>query len=307
MAAAELSVVVSTLDSPSTLARVLDALERQTVAPAEVLVAIDAAAPDREATLAAIGERPYPLGLAEPTLPGAAANRNAGLRAARSELVLFCDDDAVPDPPVVAEHLAWHERHPGPEVAVLGHVRWADGIRVTPFMRWLDQGVLFDYGRIEGIEAGWGRFYTANVSLRRAFVARVGGFDEERFPYPYEDVEFAYRADRLGLRLLYNRDAVAQHLRAYDLADYERRVRGIARAERQFVRVHPELRPWFYDLYSEAARAAPASGRGRHLIGRIPRSTPLLGERAWASADLYYRQRLAPAFLAAWEEAGEDD
>ncbi len=41
------------------------------------------------------------------------------------------------------------------------------------------------------------------------------------------------------------------------------------------------------------AGGAPRAGPHR----RIPRSTRPLGARAWASADLYYRQRLAPAFL----------
>ena len=47
--------------------------------------------------------------------------------------------------------------------AVLGHVRWAREVRVTPFMHWLDHGVQFDYPAIDGTEAGWGRFYGANV------------------------------------------------------------------------------------------------------------------------------------------------
>jgi hypothetical protein len=35
----------------------------------------------------------------------------------------------------------------------------------------------------------------------------------------------------------------------------------------------------------------------------VPRRTPWLGRRVWASVDLAYKQALAPHFLAAWEEA----
>jgi hypothetical protein len=36
---------------------------------------------------------------------------------------------------------------------------------------------------------------------------------------------------------------------------------------------------------------------------RVPRGTPLLGEWVWENADIFYRQQLAPPFLAAWQDA----
>jgi GT2 family glycosyltransferase len=256
---------------------------------------------------AAIGERPYRVRRLSGEIPGLSANRNAGWRAAEAPLVLFTDNDTIPEPGLVSAHLAWHGREPAPEVAVLGHVRWAREVRVTPFMHWLEHGVQFDYPSIEGLEAGWGRFYGANVSAKREFVGRVGGFDEVRLPYGYEDLDFGYRAHALGLRLLYNRDAIVEHLRAYDLPFFRRRVRRIAFAEHRFVTKHPELDPWFFRMFSHAARQPRGSGRGRHLIRHVTRSTPVLGRRAWESADLYYRQELAPDFLSAWAEAEEED
>jgi GT2 family glycosyltransferase len=302
---ARLSIVIPSFGGYDKLARALDGYARQE-APAdafEVLVAVDRGDPDPTAAEAAIGARPYTVRTVRAEAPGASANRNAGWRAASAALVLFADNDIVPEPRLVAEHLDWHERHPAESVAVLGHVRWADEVKVTPFMRWLDDGIQFDYPNIDGTDAGWGRFYSANVSLKRSFVERVGGFDETHFPYGYEDLDFGYRANELGMTLLYNRRAEAQHLQAYDLAFYEQRVRRIAFAEREFVRLHPDVPPFFFNLYSAAAEGEPASGRGRGLIGWLPRSFPLLGERAWTSADLYYRQRLAPHFLSAWKEA----
>ena len=186
---------------------------------------------------------------------------------------------------------------------MLGHVRWAREVRVSPFMQWLDHGIQFDFPFIEGIEAGWGRFYGANVSVKRSFCERVGGFDEERLPYGYEDLDFGYRASKLGLRLLYNRRAIVEHLREFDLEFYKRRVRRTARAELEFVRKHPEIEPYFFRMFSHAATLQRASGRGRHLLRWMPRGVPWLGARAWRSTDLYYRQQLAPHFLAAWEEA----
>jgi GT2 family glycosyltransferase len=301
---AQLSVVISTLGNYSGLSRVLDRLEAQDAEPGsfEVVVVADAADPEPDAVDGAIGSRGYPVRHLTGSRPGLSANRNAGWRAARSPLVLFTDNDTLAEPQLISEHLSWHARHPEDEVAILGHVRWAREIEVTPFMHWLDHGMQFDYPNIEGIEAGWGRFYGANVSAKRSFVERVGGFDEERLPYLYDDLDFGYRANQHGLRLLYDRRAVVEHLREMDLAYWRDRMAQVAHAEREFVRLHPDVTPYFHAMFSAAAAQPRARGRGRHLIRLIPRSLPWLGPRVWRSADRYYRQALAPPFLAAWEK-----
>lgn len=300
-----LSVVVPSYGNYDGLSAVLDHLAEQDVSDFEALVVVDRGDPDPEAAARAIGDRPYPVRTPTATLAGASANRNAGWRAAAAPLVLFLDNDTLPEPGLVREHLAWHQRGPDPMLAVLGHVRWASSVRVTPFMRWLDSGIQFDYEAIRGIDAGWGRFYSANVSVKRTLLERLGGFDERRFPYGYEDLDLAYRAHALGLRLFYNRAAAVEHLRTYDLEFFRKRVRRIAVSERRFVDSHPELEPFFFNLFSAAMENPPARGRGRALIPWLPRSTPLVGERLWVSADLYYRQELAPDFLAAWSEESE--
>lgn len=302
-----LSVVISTLGMYPSLRRVLDRYSDQD-APSgsfEVLVVVDAADPDPAAVTEVIGDREYPVRMLRGGVAGLSANRNVGRRAAEAPVVLFTDNDTLPEESMVAEHVEWHRRHPEPEVGVLGHVRWARELRVTPFMRWLDHGIQFDYPNIAGVEAGWGRFYGANVSLKRAMIERTGDFDQERLPYGYEDLDFAYRASRHGLRLLYNRRAVVEHLREMDLEFYKRRVRRIAVAERQFVRKHPEIPPYFFEKFSRAAEAPQTRGRAARLAGIVPRSVPWLGSRVWSSADMAYRQALAPHFLEAWQQAAD--
>jgi GT2 family glycosyltransferase len=302
---AELSVVISTMGMYPSLRRVLDGYERQDAAPAsfELIVAVDLADPQPESVDEAIGKRPYRVRKVSGRVPGLSANRNAGWRAAAAPLVLFTDNDTIPTRRLVAEHIAWHRRNPAEEVGVVGRVRWAPELHVTPFMKWLDRGIQFDFPLIEGIEAGWGRFYGANVSIKASFAERVGGFDEERLPYGYEDLDFAYRASKLGLRLLYNRDAVVDHLRPMTLGFWRKRVRRLALAERQFVALHPEIAPYFHDLFKSAAELPPVRGRGVRLARYVPRWVPWLGPRVWTSADLAFRQALAPSFLEAWEEA----
>jgi GT2 family glycosyltransferase len=301
----ELSVVLSTLGMYDVLRRVLDGYSEQSASCTtfELVVVIDKADPDPGAVEAAIGERPYAVRVITGPEPGLSANRNAGWREARAPLVLFTDNDTIPNPSLVAEHLGWHGRHPQVEVGVLGRVRWAPELEVTPFMRWLDRGIQFDYEAIHGTDAGWARFYGANASVKRRFVERVGDFDQERLPYGYEDLDWAYRAREHGFRLLYNAGAVVDHLRPMTLEFWKRRVRRAAVAERRFVGKHPELEPYYFKLFSRALEEPPASGRGLRLARWVPPWLPVMGPRVWTSADLSFRQALAPHFLEAWQEA----
>lgn len=292
-----LSVVIPTLGRP-TLDTVLDALAAQRGAERfEVLVVEDPAGEG-----ARVSHGGHSLLRAGRT--GASAARNAGWRAAGAPVVLFLGDDVVPAPRLVAEHQAWHAQHPEPEVAVLGHVRWASGLRVTPFMRFLDEGTQFDFGSICGIEADPGKLYTANVSLKRELLERAGGFDEERFPFLMEDIELAIRLVPLGLRLLYNRRAVGDHRHPVTLEDYQERMRAVARAERMLVATHPQAEDRLHRRYRAVLEAPSPRGRLAPLARWVPERAPFLGSRAWASARAVFERRLAEAFVDEWERSG---
>jgi glycosyltransferase involved in cell wall biosynthesis len=283
-------------------------LQRQTILAQrfEVLVASDAADPDPSATARATAAGPLEAQHVSATTPGAAAARNAGWRKASGGLILFLDDDVLPEPHLLEEHLAWHEGHPEDELGVLGLVRWARELKVTPFMRWLEQGIQFQFPRSAG-DAGWGRFYTANASVKRRLLDRVDGFDEVAFPFHYEDLDLAYRMFKLGFRLLYNPRASAEHLHATTLEQYKTRIAGIAPAELRFVRKYPEVRPFYYDTFADAIRIPPARGRSARLARFVQKGVPLLGPLVWRSLDHSYKQALAPTFLEAWEAAGGGD
>jgi GT2 family glycosyltransferase len=303
-AAPAISVVIPTLGDAAALERVLDGYERQSL-PAdrfELLLAVDAAAADPGAAEQLLAGRPYPARTVRAVRPGASANRNAGWQAAGAPLVLFTDDDTLPTERLLSEHLSWHQRNPEPGVSVLGLVRWAPELRVSAFMKWLDRGVQFDYPFIEGTEAGWGRYFSANVSSKRELLDRVGGFDEVRFPYGYEDLEFGLRADREGMRLLFNRAAVVDHLRPMTLAMWRKRVARIAVAERRFVARHPQVPAYFHDMFTAAAAGRRIGPWGSRLAWVVPHRLPIVGPVVWDAADAYWRQQLAGPFLAAWDD-----
>jgi GT2 family glycosyltransferase len=301
----QLTVVLSTLGNYSVLRRVLDGYERQD-APAdrfELLVVADKAEPDLDAVRAAIGRRPYAVRLLSGGIPGLSANRNVGWRAAEAPIVLFTDNDTIPVPQLISEHLAWHRRFPAEEVAVAGMVRWARGLRVTPFMRWLDHGVQFDFGSVRGDEASWAHLYGANSSIKRRMLGRVGGYDEQRLPYLYEDLDWGYRAREHGLRVMLNRRAIVDHWRPMSVEVWRSRAPMLAAAEWRFRELHPDFEPWFHPMFSDAMQWPNVSDRASRLARFVPMKTPWLGKAVWDRAGLYWRQQIAPPFLAAWDRA----
>jgi GT2 family glycosyltransferase len=301
-----ISVLLSTLGNYDVLRRVLDGYSQQDAALGsfEMIVVADRADPHLERVDAAIDSRPFPVRRITGRIPGLSANRNTGCAEARAPIILITDNDTIPCRRLVSEHLDWHERHPEEEVVVTGHVRWAPELKRTAFMRWLDYGVQFDFPSIKGIEAHWANVYGANASIKRSFVERVGGWDEERLPYLYDDLDWSYRASKHGLRVLYNRRAVVDHVR-YDanLDFWKQKMDRLARAEYRFTAIHPEIEPWFFKMFSDAAAVPPVRGRAARIASFVPRALPVLGRRVWWQAGLYWRQQLAPYFLEAWEDA----
>jgi GT2 family glycosyltransferase len=285
------------------LCRVLDGYERQTVASGtfELLVVSDIAEPDPDAVDRVIGQRPYPVRRLTGGRPGLSANRNTGWNAARAPIVLFTDNDCIPTPELVAEHLRVHERHPADEVAVTGPVRWAPGIRVSPFMKWLEMGIQFDFRFVKDGRVGWEQLYGANGSIKRSFLERVGGYDEERLPYLYEDQDWAYRASRHGLEVMFTRRALVDHYKVVTLESWAARLPQLAAAEWQFSRLHPEREPWFHSRFAYVAGREVGGRKAVRLARYVPPRTPWLGPLVWSRANLHWLKEGAPTFLAEWD------
>lgn len=228
-----LSVVIPTRNRAPVLARCLDALPGQ--GADEVVVVDDASTDDTPAVLA---ERAWVRPVRRERPGGRSGAKNTGIEAATGELVLFLDDDAIPQPGLVARHRAHHAEYPDPHEAMLGRVTWSPEVEVTPHMHWLENGgPLFAFNDIEDPEdVSWRMLYTTNVSLKRAFLEP---FDEE-LPI-YEDTELGYRLSGRGLRLRYRPAALAHHLRAETPERTERRMEEFGAAAALLYRKHPEL------------------------------------------------------------------
>ncbi len=166
---------------------------------------------------------------------GQAAARNYGIREAHGTLILLGDDDIIPAPTLVAEHISWNRKYPEDNFAILGHVSWSPEVNPTPFMEWMGLYKLFGYGfLVPGKEVGISCFYSCNMSLKRDFLLREGLFDENFRTYGFEDTELGYRLTKKGLHTLYNPEAIGYHLKRMSYADACRRQEMIYLAREYF-------------------------------------------------------------------------
>ena len=102
--------------------------------------------------------------------PAAAPPRTWRVMLARGDIVLFFDDDDVPAPDLLGEHLRAHDEQPGEATAVLGHTDWAPGLEVTPLMHYLTDvdKLLFAYGNLDrGQALDWRCFWEGRISSKR--------------------------------------------------------------------------------------------------------------------------------------------
>lgn len=216
------SVIIPTHGRPEKLQRCLAALSCQRLAAGdslEIVVAEDGATTRSEqvgADGAAVDRLPLPDGRSDEERGGAEAHgpavswlklprvgiagaRNAALRAAAGDLLLFINDDCYPDPDWARHHIAAHAAG-GDTGMVVGRTDWMDWPSPTVFDALLrETSMIFFYDRMQdGACYGFRHFWTCNASVPARVAKAVGGFDERLRPYGFEDIEFAFRIERAG-------------------------------------------------------------------------------------------------------------
>jgi GT2 family glycosyltransferase len=203
-------VVVPTHNRRERLGRLLSGLERQYRAGArfDVIVVVDGSTDGTDSMVASLRSS-YPLRMIVRGQGGPASARNTAMEAAGGEVLLFLDDDVVPEDGLIERHLAVHRREP--LAAVIGRMAPPNGRQLPPWLDWEATLLERNYAGVlkDGGAPTWALFYTANVSVRREHALAVGGFDE-RYTRG-EDVEFARRLAERGLRFLFLYDAAVQH------------------------------------------------------------------------------------------------
>ncbi|MBC7188918.1 glycosyltransferase family 2 protein, partial [Candidatus Aerophobetes bacterium] len=133
---------------------------------------------------------------------GQSVSRNRGVKEAQGEYVIFVDSDIIVVPDFIKEHLRFHKMYG--DLIVNGELIYISNLN--------------EIGRKKkGIwDISFSPFNTANVSLKKEYVEKAGGFDTELLPYGWQDIELGLRLKKLGLKVRKNPKALGYHFRAVE-------------------------------------------------------------------------------------------
>ncbi len=209
------SVVIPNWNGAHHLPPCLDALRAQTYPRIEVIVADNASTDGSQELL--VARYPEVRVIALPENRGFTGACNAGMEAARGEIVVLLNNDTEVDPHWAEALVDAFRRHP--EVGLVaskmllfdqrdrfhtaGDLYRVDGRPLNRGVWERDQG---QYDREEYVFSACG----GSAAYRRAMLDEIGLLDDDFF-FSCEDVDLGWRAQLAGYRCLYTPRAVVYH------------------------------------------------------------------------------------------------
>lgn len=267
----DVTIVIPTLGRPHLLRRCVMGVLSGDMKPDRIIVCDQSN--DSSTRLVAEGFQNHGVNLTYIHLSqlGASAARNAGISAAKTELIAFIDDDCVPDHRWLSSlHEAYRQACAEEEVAgVTGRVlplpTKKGGLAVSSRISNQSRRFRAHEGGLErGEWAPWDVGTGANILVPRATLLSLGGFNTKLGPgtpaMAAEDVDLLYRLARVGT-LVYEPQATVYH------PTVSRRARTRSRS-----------------IYARGMGAM----LGEHLLAGDPAALPLI--------SLYLRHQTMQAF-----------
>ena len=287
------SVIVPCHQAPGALALTLAGLERQDW-PAELLEVVvvdDGSEPPLELPAAALDLR----AVRQPRNGfGLARARNAGVRAAAHDILVFLDGDVIPEAGLIRAHARWH--HAVGDALTAGFcsyvlaagldaaaVRGRRGALAALFAGrpfdppWLERHM----ARTADLTSRHPDLFRAvtghNFGISRALFEDIGGFDESFARYGGEDTELAYRAQVRGALLVPVREAFGWHQgRWSEGRDRKRRDMDRQAGKLADLIAEPGFRPGGAAGRRTVPQLAVALNAGQAPVERVVRATEAL-------------------------------
>jgi GT2 family glycosyltransferase len=213
--------------------------------------------------------------------PAICASMNLGAVLAKSELLLFVDDDVIPTPSLLEAHRAAHLT-PGAPPVTCGQVLQPWNAGPTDEAATFDLGFPFNYSKTCDILDLMG----GNLAVRRDFLLGIGGFDEQFSGVCYRfEAEFAHRVIReTGRKIRFLPDAGLRHLQA---GGGGTRAFGVKDA---WSHITASVGAYYFAL-----RCLPVGACLRHTLRRLVREPVNRNtlRRPWLIPQLYVREVVA--------------
>lgn len=224
------SIIVCTRNGRTRIGDCLEGISRMQCADFETIV-VDDGSTDGTADFVL---RWFPWVKLIPLEPsGLSAARNVGAEAAAGEILVYTDDDCVPDCEWL-KHLSTTFADPrwaaagGPNLPPRAS-DWREA--VTAAAPGAPTHVMLDDEEAEHLPG-------CNLAVRREAFFTIGGFDPQ-FVTAGDDVDFCWRLRDAGYRLGFSPAAFVWHYRRPSLRGYLRQQLGYGKAEALLIRKHP--------------------------------------------------------------------
>jgi glycosyltransferase involved in cell wall biosynthesis len=258
------TIQLCTYNRAALLDRVLDACFEQTIPESsyEVVLVNDGSTDETASVIARARVRAScAFTVVEQPNCGLAKARNSGIARARGERIVFIDDDVLPLPDLLEEHLRSHASHP--QAIVRGGAINVEQFDDLPPPIWSIRNYSGNY------------FWTTNVSLPLETICSIDGFNESFSEYGWEDIDVGLRLRARGVKGVFNPKALVYHykprLRTTSLGSALQRTRAQARTAVKLARLHPQLRTYLATGINPLARRLHAATRRFGLAERALR------------------------------------
>lgn len=213
------SIIIATRNRPGPLRDLLTRLERLEttgLGVVELLVVNDGGVREPVQSLQAVFTR-WPLRVVHRPWGGPGAARNAGAENACGRLLVFTDDDCLPDADWLRELAGAHRRHPA---ALLGGVTY-NGM---PGNRWsaASEAIVTMARRFYNRGPGGPSFFPSNnMAVPAEGFREIGGFDP-RYTFASEDRDLCDRWRHVGRPLVEVAAARVAHVKALTFTGFLR-------------------------------------------------------------------------------------
>jgi glycosyltransferase involved in cell wall biosynthesis len=281
------TIQLCTYNRAALLERVLEACFDQTVPEAAYeVVLVDDGSTDATSEVIELARRRASCAftVVRQTNGGLARARNAGIARSSGERIILIDDDVLPLPNFVQEHLRAASMRPA----------------------WIVRGGAIEVERFDDLPPPiWSIknysgnfFWTTNVSVPLATLRAIGGFDESFSEYGWEDIDVGMRLRAAGVKAVFNAAALVYHFKpvptAGSVEGMLRQAQAKARTAVALVRIHPHWRTYLATGINPMQRRLAALRRRFGVAERLRRRLAGLA----AESELTRKERLAARALA---------
>jgi GT2 family glycosyltransferase len=219
----KVTLILTTYNRPSILERSIAALHRQELRNVELeIIVVDDCSKDENSELAAkvIAKFPGMRYHRNSQNKGLSSSRNAGATLGNGEFILFLDDDIIVEPNYVMGHVEILAS--APNIATVGSLRFPPELtKDNNLMKYLSSRELRQRNIGTDFLQDLDPQYLGGgiCGMRKSDYIKVNGFNETYLFYGGEDVDMGYSLQSAGVRIVYAKNAKADH---YDSVTIDR-------------------------------------------------------------------------------------